>query len=247
MISIVFTILKSIIPSNHPVCWMPLFTIKEIVTGHVCLPTSTCFLERKRRKLVYNVPLTHFILPLIEILKFDWLRQILNAATLCFLTNLLFPIYPLHVTNWPHITFLNLFHVTLHGILHYEVINFWNRFRIYVHFRVEKQCLFKIARPNSSQNFMDTAKTIDLTRLCIQIYNTVVLSKYTHIKLTKKSKTKTLSIYNVCWYTFKKIWYLHKLTMKNRVKTAVANQCTWVRNHVSTFHKDLPVIRYCTI
>ena len=30
------------------------------------------------------------ILPLIEILKFDWLRQILYAAILCFLTNLIF-------------------------------------------------------------------------------------------------------------------------------------------------------------
>ena len=39
-----------------------------------------------------------FILPLIEILKFDWLRQILYAAILCFLTNLIFLIYPLHVT-----------------------------------------------------------------------------------------------------------------------------------------------------
>ena len=40
------------------------------------------------------------ILPLIEILKFDWLivRQILYAAILCFLTNLIFLIYPLHVT-----------------------------------------------------------------------------------------------------------------------------------------------------
>ena len=27
------------------------------------------------------------ILPLIEILKFDWLRQIIYAAILCFLTN----------------------------------------------------------------------------------------------------------------------------------------------------------------
>ena len=31
-----------------------------------------------------------FILPVIEILKFDWLRQILYAAILCFLTNLIF-------------------------------------------------------------------------------------------------------------------------------------------------------------
>ena len=61
------------------------------------------------------------ILPLIEILKFDWLRQILYAAILCFLTNLIFLIYPLHVTYWPHITFLNPFHVTLRGILHYDV------------------------------------------------------------------------------------------------------------------------------
>ena len=38
------------------------------------------------------------ILPLIEILKFDWLRQIIYAAILCFLTNLIFLIYPLHVT-----------------------------------------------------------------------------------------------------------------------------------------------------
>ena len=62
-----------------------------------------------------------FILPLIEILKFDWLRQILYAAILCFLTNLIFLIYPLHVTYWPHITFLNPFHVTLRWILHYDV------------------------------------------------------------------------------------------------------------------------------
>ena len=46
---------------------------------------------------------------------------------------------------------------------------------------------FKITRPDSSQNFMNTVKTIDLTHLCIQINNTVV--NYTHIKLTKKSKT----------------------------------------------------------
>ena len=56
------------------------------------------------------------LLPLIEILKFDWLRQILYAAILCFLTNLIFLIYPLHVTYWPHNTFLNLFHVILRGI-----------------------------------------------------------------------------------------------------------------------------------
>ena len=40
----------------------------------------------------------YIILPLIEILKFDWLRQILYAEILCFLTNLIFLIYPLHVT-----------------------------------------------------------------------------------------------------------------------------------------------------
>ena len=39
-------------------------------------------------------------------------------------------------------------------------------------FRLSK---FKIAsRPDSSQNFMDMAKTVDLARLCIQITNTGV-------------------------------------------------------------------------
>ena len=38
----------------------------------------------------------------------------------------------------------------------------------------------KIARHDSSQNFMDTAKTIDLIRLCIQVTNTVVFQSYTH-------------------------------------------------------------------
>ena len=65
--------------------------------------------------------MARFILPLIEILTFDWLRQILYAAILCFLTNSIFLIYPLHVTYWPHITFLNPFRVTLRGILHYDV------------------------------------------------------------------------------------------------------------------------------
>ena len=45
-----------------------------------------------------SIPVHVFILPLIEILKFDWLRQILYAAKLCFLTNLIFLVYPLHVT-----------------------------------------------------------------------------------------------------------------------------------------------------
>ena len=33
---------------------------------------------------------------------------------------------------------------------------------------VDQDFYLKIARPDSSQNFMNTAKTIDLTRLCIQ-------------------------------------------------------------------------------
>ena len=40
---------------------------------------------------------------------------------------------------------------------------------------------FKIARPDSSQNFMNTAKTVDLTRLYMQINNTIVFfSNHTH-------------------------------------------------------------------
>ena len=36
------------------------------------------------------------------------------------------------------------------------------------------------SRPDSSQNFMNTVKTIALTRLCIQITNTVFFQSYTH-------------------------------------------------------------------
>ena len=49
-----------------------------------------------------------------------------------------------------------------------------------------KYLMFKIARPISSQNFMETAKTIDLTHLCIEINNTVVFSNHTHTKLPKQ-------------------------------------------------------------
>ena len=46
---------------------------------------------------------------------------------------------------------------------------------------------FEIDRPESSQNFMDTAKTVDLTCLCMQINNTAVFFNHTHIKRIKKS------------------------------------------------------------
>ena len=54
-------------------------------------------------------PLREFILPLIEILKFNWLRQVQYAAIFCFPSNLIFLICPFHVTYWPHITFSSLF------------------------------------------------------------------------------------------------------------------------------------------
>ena len=50
--------------------------------------TRTWFLLRRRIKTSRNR--SKFILPLIEILKFDWLRQINFAALLCFLINLIF-------------------------------------------------------------------------------------------------------------------------------------------------------------
>ena len=61
------------------------------------------------------------ILPLIENLKFDWLRQRLHSAKLCSLTSLKFIIYILQVINSPRITFLNPFHLTFHGILHNDI------------------------------------------------------------------------------------------------------------------------------
>ena len=55
---------------------------------------------------------------------------------------------------------------------------------------IYRALLLKIARPDSSQNFMDTVKIIDLTSLCMQINNTAVFSNQKHIKLIKKSATK---------------------------------------------------------
>ena len=46
--------------------------------------------------------------------------------------------------------------------------------------------LIKIARPNSSQNFMNSAKTMDLIRLCIQINNSVVFFPIIHISNQNK-------------------------------------------------------------
>ena len=39
---------------------------------------------------------------------------------------------------------------------------------------------FEIDRPESSQKFMDTAKTVNLTRLCMQINNTAVIFLIIH-------------------------------------------------------------------
>ena len=50
---------------------------------------------------------------------------------------------------------------------------------------------FKIARPDSSHNFMDTAKTIDLTRLCIKITNTIVFPIIHTSNLSRNPKQKT--------------------------------------------------------
>ena len=62
--------------------------------------TSSQLIDAWRIHLSPNQPILAviFILPLIEIFKFHWLRQKLYAAVLCFLTNLIFLIYPLHVT-----------------------------------------------------------------------------------------------------------------------------------------------------
>ena len=50
-----------------------------------------------------------------------------------------------------------------------------------------------MAGPDSSQNFMDKVKIIDLTRLCIQITNTVAVFPNIHTSnLKKKSKTKNM-------------------------------------------------------
>ena len=89
------------------------------------------------------------ILYLIEILKLDWLRQILYTAILCFLPNLyfLYTAFTLYIISyWQNITFLNPVNVPLYGILHYDakhhitIICKQNRPK-YVHFRLRKTML----------------------------------------------------------------------------------------------------------
>ena len=45
---------------------------------------------------------------------------------------------------------------------------------------VVEESKLKIARSDSSQNFIDTAKTVDLSRLCLQKTNTVVFESHTY-------------------------------------------------------------------
>ena len=84
--------LKTVTEENNKQC---IFPILPVIMFH-----SLSSSAGKPQIVTYRDTqiITKFILPLIEILKFDWLRQILYAAILRFLTNLIFLIYPLHVT-----------------------------------------------------------------------------------------------------------------------------------------------------
>ena len=64
---------------------------------------------------------------------------------------------------------------------------------------------------------MDTGKTIDMTRLCIQITNTVSFSKHTHIQPLKKSKTKNDSKLKVLSDTMFRISQFWTTDMHGRI------------------------------
>ena len=113
--------------------WMKLeyFLIMPVID--VCIGIKHFFNKSRKQQtfgeIVFRIKdstrdIQQFILPLIEILKFDWMRQILYAAILCFLTYLIFLIYPLQVTYWPQITFLNPLHMTLYKVEFYIITSY---------------------------------------------------------------------------------------------------------------------------
>ena len=56
--------------------------------------------------------------------------------------------------------------------------------------------MIKIARPDSSLNFMNMAKTMDLTRLCIQMNNLVFFFQSYTYQTYKEIQNKNMSTVN---------------------------------------------------
>ena len=77
---------------SQPIHNFQLFTT---VHTYIWKLQKVSLLSRKNSSWIgTNVMIKQFILTLIKILKYDWLRQILYAATLCFLIKPIFLIYP---------------------------------------------------------------------------------------------------------------------------------------------------------
>ena len=76
---------------------------------------------------------------------------------------------------------------------------------------------------------MDTVNIIDLTRLCIQINNTVVISNHTHIKLIKKSKKHVNGKQNVLSNTM----FRHSYGFVLRTFIVYIDQSDSVNNYAS--------------
>ena len=134
-----------------------------------------------------------------------WSRDVFPKKLLCLYVWVFFPPtgeFFIHLKNcigyqfrcsWKIRKIIDYFQIPtvysfLFVLMHLLKLNFLHD--IYISFYLpfwEKETL-KIARPDSSQNFMNTAKTIDLTHLCIEINNTVVFFfNHSCIKLIKKS------------------------------------------------------------
>ena len=88
----------------------------------------------------------------------------------------------------------------------YDIPNFFNLFNyltsiIIRHYSPWTRWKWRL----HSQNFMDTAKTMDLTRLCIHTNKQSMqyfFYTHTHIKLIKELKTKTMSTVNMMYLRF---------------------------------------------
>ena len=96
----------------------------------------------------------------------------------------------------------------IHSIKCFCTSSSFKRSQLFVQAFFEKMIInvnriFQIDRPDSSQNFMNMAKTIGLTRLCIQLNKTVaIFQSYTHQSYKEIQNKKNMSAVNRKYWVY---------------------------------------------